>query len=123
MSDNPRNYDRKYERSLSGSVQVRVRLGTEKGSVTRFVVQLEYRTENEWQEVVRYDHDQHGADEMAHDVTREGLHMDVFRDGKKHRTEEIAGPLPAGKALDLAEDHLAQNLQRFIHRFEQWHGI
>jgi hypothetical protein len=47
----------------------------------------------------------------------------MYRDGEKYRTEYIAPPMPPGVALDLAEDHLSKNIQRFIKRFEQWHGI
>ena len=91
----------------------------EQGEVLRFVVQLEYRLGGEWVEVVRYDHESAGA--SAHDVTKEGLHIDIYREGEKHATEYIAGPLPAGVALDLAEDHLAEIAERFIRRFEEWH--
>ena len=69
------------------------------------------------------DHDSEGPKEMAHDVTEDGLHMDIYRDGEKYETEYIVGPLPADVALDLAEDHLAKNLERFVRRFEEWHGI
>jgi hypothetical protein len=31
--------------------------------------------------------------------------------------------MPADAALDRAEDHLANNLETFIQRFEEWHGI
>jgi hypothetical protein len=69
--------------------------------------------------VVRYDHDTEA--EAAHDVTEDGLHIDIYRDGEKHATEYIAGPLPAGLALDLAEDQLSENAERSIRRFEEWH--
>ena len=82
-------------------------------------MQLEYRLRSAWEVVVRYDHDADG--ETAHDVTEEGLHIDIYRDGQKHATEYIAGPIPAGIALDMAEDHLAENLERFVRRFERWH--
>jgi len=52
--------------------------------VTRFTVQLEYRHDDEWREVVRYDHD--GTDiGGGHDVTEEGLHIDIYRDGEQYR--------------------------------------
>lgn len=73
--------------------------------------------------MVRYDHDEAGRDEATHDVTEEGLHIDIYRDGAKYATEFVTGPLPAGVALDLAEDHLMQNLERFIERYERWHDI
>lgn len=34
------------------------------------------------------------ADEMAHDVADEGLHMDVYRDGEKVDTVSVTGPIP-----------------------------
>ena len=89
--------------------------------MTRFVVQLEYCVEGEWREVVRYDHDP--ASVFGHDVTEEGLHIDVYRDDEQYRTEYVAPPMPAGVALDRAEDHLSNNLETFTTRFEQWHGI
>jgi len=85
----------------------------------RFVVQLEYWVDEDWWEVVRYDHDPdriHG-----HDVTADGLHVDVYRIGEKSWTEYVAPPMPPGIALDRAEDHLSNNLETFISRFERWH--
>ena len=91
--------------------------------ITQFVVQLEYLVEDDWLPVVRYDHDPGAAPDVAHDVTVEGLHIDIYREGEKHATEYITGPLPAAEALDHAEDHLAKNLYRFIRRYQEWHGI
>lgn len=121
--DTPREYDREYQRSLSGPVRVRVGFDREKQTVTRFVVQLEYHHSGEWYPVVRYDHDGTGESEHAHDVTEDGIHMDIYRDGQKDATEYVAPPVPGSIALDRAEDHLQQNLQRFINRYEQWHGL
>jgi hypothetical protein len=123
MSDaeTPREYEREYLQNLPGPLQVRVGRDTERGNVSRFGVQLEYHMGDAWRSVVRYDHDpdsNHG-----HDVTDHGLHIDVFRDREKCRTDYVAPPMPASVALDFAEAHLAKNLQRFVQRFEQWHGI
>ena len=101
--------------------QLRFVLDTERGTPTAFVVQTEYRVEDEWKPVVRFDHNPAGT--YGHDVTEEGLHIDVYRDGEQHRTEYVAPPIPAGVALDRAEDHLSNNLVWFVTRFEQWHGI
>ena len=120
MSD-PREYDREYTKALSHQARVRMGYSTERGDVSRFVVQLEYCVDGAWGEVVRYDHDP--ASEFGHDVTEEGLHIDVYRDGEQYRTEYVAPPMPAGLALDRAEDHLSNNLEGFTSRFEQWHGI
>jgi hypothetical protein len=89
--------------------------------VTRFVVQLEYRFNGDWREIVRFDHDPES--DRAHDVTREGVHMDVYRDGEKLRSEEVFPPMHASDALTFAEEHLNQHAERHIKRFEIWHGI
>lgn len=122
MAD-PREYDREYTTTVGTTVRRRTGLTTHEGDVIRFVVQLEYDREDDWKIIVRYDHDAEASTEMSHDVTEDGLHMDIYRDGKKYDTEFVAPPMPAGAALDFAEDHLAENLERFIRRFEEWHGI
>jgi hypothetical protein len=117
-----RGYD--HERTVPVGTLGRRRFGYthERGDVTRFTVQLEYLIDGEWTPVVRYDHDA-VTDHGSHDVSEEGLHMDVYRDGEKLRQEYVAPPMPAGVPLNFAEDHLRENMQRFIERFEGWHGI
>ena len=119
----PRDYDREFTASVGGPARRRLGFDTDTETVTRFVVQLEYHYDGEWQTVVRYDHDGTGEGEFGHDVTEEGLHIDIYRDGEKEASEFITPPKPADVALDLAEEHLAENLERFIKRFETWHGI
>lgn len=121
--ETPREYDREYLSTVPGPARQRTGRDTVEGEVTRFVVQLEYSHGGAWQPVVRYDHDGTGESEHAHDVTEEGLHIDIYRDGEKHATEYIASVQSANTALDRAEDHLSNNLQRFINRYEQWHNI
>lgn len=96
---------------------------TDRGDVRRFFVQLEYWIDGEWRPVVRYDHDPGAPTEMRHDVTTEGLHMDIYRHGEKIDTENVSPPLPPNQALNRAEEHLSTRLKRFIERFEKWHGI
>jgi hypothetical protein len=94
--------------------------------VTRFVVQLEYQIDplsDEWETVVRYDHDNEGSDEATHDVTEEGLHIDIYRGGEKVDSHELTPPLPSGVALDTADEHLTEHLEGYARRFESWHGI
>ncbi len=121
MTGGPREYDQEYVARTGAAVRRRLGYTHDRGTVTRFVVQLEYDQNGEWTPVVRYDHDTGG--DQSHDVTEEGIHIDVYRDGEKYRTEYVAPPMPAGVALDFAEDHLAENVQHFIERFEEWHGI
>lgn len=128
MDDDPRKYDKQFTASVGTDSPVRQRLGidTDRGDVTRFVVQLEYLidpTADEWATVVRYDHDSKGSKEATHDVTEDGVPMDVYHDGEKAHTDVIAPPLPPNDALEKAEDHLAEHNKGLIRRFEQWHGI
>lgn len=106
---------------VADRVQLRTAFSTERGAVTRFMTQLEYWLDGGWRTVVRYDHDH--AQPGGHDVTEEGLHRDVYRDGEKHHTETVAPPIPASQAFDHAEDDLRENAERFITRFETWHGV
>jgi len=126
MTDNPRDYDRAYTAPQGGAVRQRVGIDLERGRVTRFVVQLEYLIDpqtDEWAVVVRYDHDAEGGTEATHDVTEDGLHIDIYRDGEKIDSHELTPPLPANDALNAAEEHLADHLEGYVRRFEQWHRI
>lgn len=123
MTREPREYDREYLKPLPGPIRERVGRDTEHGEVSRFLVQLEYYHDGGWQIVIRYDHDPEGPDEMGHDVTEEGLHMDVYRDGEKIDSPFVAPPMSAGIALDFAEDHMMENLERRVERYEEWHDI
>ena len=106
---------------LADRVQLRTAFSTEGGEVPRFMVQLEYWLDDDWSEVVRYDHDQDAPG--GHDVTEEGLHRDVYRNGEKYDTETVSAPIPAKNAFNYAEDDLRENVERFIKRFEKWHGV
>lgn len=123
MTEQPREYDREYRRSVPGPLRIRVGFDRSEDEVERFVVQLEYQHDGTWNPVVRYDHDGTGQSEFAHDVTEEGLHIDIYRDSEKHATEYIAPIADGAEGLNRAEDHLTSNLQRFINRYERWHGI
>ena len=123
MTEEPREYDREFTAAVNHRIRRRLGFDTERGDVSRFVVQLEYYHDDDWQSVVRYDHDGTGESEFGHDVTQEGLHIDIYRDGEKDASEYISPPQPAAVALDLAEDQLSKNLERFINRYERWHGI
>lgn len=106
---------------LADRVQLRTAFSTERGTVKMFVVQLEYWLEGDWREVVRYDHASHASG--GHDITEEGLHRDVYRDGEKLRSETISPPIPANEGFDVAEEDLRQNVEGFIKRFETWHEV
>ncbi|WP_436910192.1 DUF7718 family protein [Halosimplex marinum] len=77
--------------------------------------------DGDWRPVVRYDHDRDA--EGGHDITDEGLHIDIYRDGEKVDVKDVYGPVPAAEGFDHAEDDLRENVQRYIKRFERWHDI
>lgn len=35
----------------------------------------------------------------------------------------MSPPIPANDGFDYAEEDLRENVERFIKRFEQWHGV
>ena len=106
---------------LTDRVQLRTAFTAERGEVRRFVTQLEFWLDDEWTEVVRYDHDRDA--EGGHDVTEEGLHRDIYRDGEKHDVKRVTGPIPANEAFSYAEEDLYENAERYVTRFKQWHGV
>ena len=61
-------------------------------------MQLEYWLEGDWREVVRYDHDRDVPG--GHDITEEGLHRNIYRDGKRIQPEEVSPPIPANEGFD-----------------------
>lgn len=124
--EEPRSYDKEFPVRIGQRSRRRIGITTERGQVLRFMLQLEYLIDvdaEEWAEVVRYDHDSRGSSEATHDVTEEGLHIDIYRDGEKVESHELTPPLPADDALDRAEEHLRENLEGYIRRFEEWHNI
>lgn len=121
-------YDREFLKPI-GIPGARLRVGYSRdgGEVTAFVVQLECRLENnstagetgEWVEVVRSDHSTSAG---GHDVTHEGLHLDIYRDGEKDDTEQLTGSLSSvDDASDVAEERITEDAERYINRFRQWH--
>ena len=99
---------------------------TDGGEVTSFVVQLRCWVGTDTELVAQFDHTpEHG---LGHDVEREGVHMDVFRDGEKVETSNVAdagldahpGPLPAAAAFNYALRYMEQENKRLIERYQAW---
>ena len=55
-------------------------------------------------------------DEQGQDVETQVLHIDIYRDRSKYRSECAAPPISAGVALNRVEDLLKQNLEAYIER-------
>lgn len=109
--------------------RIRRRFEADGGSITEFVVQLEYdidaipteQSEPAWRAVARFDHD--STSEGGHDVTEEGLHLDVYRDGERYRRIRGFPRLSPGPAMRYCEEYLMANADRLLARFEGWHDI
>jgi hypothetical protein len=101
--------------------RLRVVIDTETGTPTRFLVQLEYRVEGEWNPVVHFDHNPAG--EFGHDITEEGLHMDIYRDGEQYRVKTGFPPVALSDAPAYAESHIREQADQLLRRYEQWHNL
>jgi len=66
----------------------------------------------DWLEVVRFDHNP--DTEMGHDITEDGLHMDIYRDGQKYHLN---------RAPRYCTTYIREHANRLIRRFEQWHNV
>lgn len=115
-------YDREWTTTdgLPNGTRIRQAHSTKHGAITKFVVQIEYDHGDEWHPVVRSDHNPDA--EMGHDVTDEGVHLDVYRDGEKIDSPQIFPAMPANEAYDYAETHLEEHAERYIKRYNEWHN-
>jgi hypothetical protein len=114
-------YDTEFTTIVNRRAQIRGGISTEKGDVTRFFIQLEYWLDGEWFEVIRFDHDPEA--EMGHDITEEGLHMDIYRDGVKYRVKDDFPPVKLNRAPRYGTTYIRENAERLIRRFERWHNV
>jgi hypothetical protein len=101
--------------------QLRFILDTERGTPTRFLVQLEYRDEGEWKPVVHFDHNPEGT--YGHDMTEEGLHMDIYRDGEQYLVRQDFPPMKLSRAPAYCVSYIKTEADRLLRRFEQWHNL
>ena len=74
-----------------------------------------------WTEIARSDHNP--SAEYGHDTAEEGVHVDLYRDGRKIEARQIGPPMSANAALNRAEEHLVEDYVRHIRRFERWHSL
>lgn len=116
-----------YPRSVShpyGEIQYGVT--TEGGDVTAFVVQLRCWVGIGTELVAQFDHTPEEG--SGHDVEREGVHMDVFRDGEKVDESTVAdagfdahpGPVVADIAVEYALTYMERENERLIERYLTW---
>ncbi|WP_435078439.1 hypothetical protein [Halococcus sp. AFM35] len=76
--------------------------------------------------VAQFDHT--SEEGSGHDVEREGVHMDVFRDGEKVDESTVAdagfdahpGPVVADIAVEYALTYMERENERLIERYMTW---
>lgn len=104
-------------------LRLRVEIDKQDGIPTRFVVQLEYKLEDEWMEIARFDHNKNNG----HDITDEGLHMDLYKDGEKYDVirdfPHVPSAIPLSDAPQYCIMYIKKNLDKFVQRFEKWHNV
>ncbi|GAA0716848.1 hypothetical protein J2744_000708 [Halorubrum trapanicum] len=101
--------------------RLRVDIDKTAGVPTRFVVQLERRVDGSWRQVVRFDHESENP--MGHDITDEGLHMDVYRDGEKVRVKDDFPPVDLTHAPRYCIAYIERHAGVLLRRFERWHDL
>lgn len=107
--------------------RLRRELAVQNGVPIQFVFQLEYNVEatedglppNDWQTVARFDHDISGP----HNVAQEGLHLDLYKHGKKYEQRYGFPDVPLTKAPDFCEQFLIKRADQLIDQFEAWHDV
>lgn len=100
--------------------ELRYGLTTHRGEVEEFVVQLYHRNDR-WRIVCQFDHTP--AQSMGHDVTVEGIHLDLFdNDGNKVNIEyaDHPGPCDPAFALNYARNFLKHRNEQLIRRWPTW---
>lgn len=107
------------EKLLTHQTRLRLFLGRVPGEgLTRFRVQLEHHVIDEWQQIVGSDHNP-GSD-AGHDVTEEGVHLDVYRGGDRIDRKRLFGSTTPENALTIADDHIKENFERYVRDYRQW---
>lgn len=107
--------------------RIRRELEVDEGVVTRFVYQLEYDMEatedglppHDWRIVARFDHNIDGP----HNVAEEGLHIDLYCDGKKYAQLYDFPDIPLEEAPRFCEKFLRERVDDLLDQFEEWHDV
>lgn len=106
------------------AVRRRTILGLIEGQVSSFCVQLELNhapasgAPDDWRYIARFDHNPQNTD--GHDITEEGLHMDIRHPSEEDRTYRNFPPVPLGRAPGYAEDHFDGHYLEICDRYFDW---
>lgn len=105
-------------------VRRRTILEKERGRLRAFCVQLEFNhcpttgEADDWKYIARFDHNP--ASLEGHDITEEGLHMDLRHPVEGDRTSYGFPPVPLSRAPAYAEDHFDEKYLEICERYLSW---
>lgn len=107
--------------------RIRTIINTMRGDVSAFVVKLEYNVSQDpaiigrWEPVARFDHNPDG--QYGHDITEEGLHMDVALPGKDDKKVRGFPEVPLNQAPKWCEGYFEENHLPLTKRFCYEYGL
>jgi hypothetical protein len=97
-------------------------INAQEGNVADFLVAYEYKLRGSWETVAQFDHDPDSR--YGHDISQEGLHMDLYREGQKYRVVRSKFPyVPVEQAPRYCVEYIKHNHENLIERFERWHNV
>lgn len=92
-----------------------------RGTVKEFVVQLHRWQDGVWRPVCQFDHTP--SQSGGHDVTTEGIHLDLFdadRGKVDVETADHPGPIHPNAAYRYASRYIKRRNERLIQRWPTW---
>ena len=95
-----------FDENLNETARMRIRLFIKKGKLKDYTVQLEYKTKDEWYEVIRYNYAHGFAHRDVHSIT-----------GKKWK-EELGGSSDLSTFVQIGKKDISENFEEYIRNFE-----
>ncbi|KAA9406556.1 hypothetical protein Har1131_06950 [Haloarcula sp. CBA1131] len=105
-------------------VRRRTELDFEGGEIQSFYVQLEYNlapeasNDDDWTQIACFDHQPEHP--LGHDITREGLHMDIRHPAKRDRKTVDFPAVDLADAPRFCEKYLDKNYREISARYAGW---
>lgn len=123
----PSGYGVSYQRSCSnrGDCVIGVGFDTNRGTITRFLVDLQYTVtvlSRNFTLIARIDHNP--TNPASHDILSEGLHVDVeskYARARKYWPQHAPLPSDLAVVIDASVDYLDENSDFFVDFYEGNH--
>jgi hypothetical protein len=109
--------------------RVRRERDIQRGEIQYFISQLEYDIQAtpvgdnkpDWRIVARFDHNT--DPDRGHDIREEGLHLDIYKYGEKHKVRDNFPYISLSAAPEFCDRFFKQNAPKLLHQFERWHNL